>query len=249
MIVAEEGVTIEENGKKRGGTKDFLKAFNKYSDYDYQKKLREIIGNNSIKDTMEQLMGSLKDEERERIQLPKINQYATFKDQVQKIDVKQQATKDTLKLTSKNALSLKNALEILSAAEDKFDLMSQTDKEEKTHNTNIFKFDNIKEKIKEDLQKTQNFSINTFNQTLMTNSIDSRWGENNPNRKFNQTMDGRRVYKPDIKELELELGKNLVHHSKLPRARVRSEIKDPKIFLQQKQTGTGKVKLEKIKFK
>mmetsp|Transcript_15995 Transcript_15995/g.16593 ORF Transcript_15995/g.16593 Transcript_15995/m.16593 type:complete len:255 (+) Transcript_15995:2-766(+) len=242
MMVPEEGVTIIEGKKKKGGTTNFLKAFHKHSKYDYMTMLKETMGSTTLRDTMEQLMGSMKDDDfksKDQLSLPPIKHEKASKEasQMGSPSLKYATTvsqKDSIQLNPKNRIvSMRNALESLSVQDDK---LNQINFNEKTQNSNFFKDKNIKEKFIESLSTFNagyyNNTMNNFNQTIMTNT---NWGtsqgQGSSIKRFNMTMDnGKRVHKPGIKQVELELGKNMVH-SKLPRARMKSEIMNPEEML------------------
>lgn len=239
MMVPEEGVTIVEGKKKKGGTTNFLRAFNKHSKYDYMTMLKEIMGNNSLRDTMEQIMGASKDDDiksKEMYSLPQIKTERTNKDglnQIHSPSLKYKPDNKDKMVANKNLIvNMKTALDSLTAIDDKA-LMTGS-QEQQLQTGNIFKDKSIKDKFKDTIsvfgKSTYNNTINNFNQTIMTNTY---WGTtqglDSSLKRFGMTETSKKFYKPDLKEIEMELGKKMVK-SKLPRARMRSDIKDPEEF-------------------
>lgn len=251
MIIPEEGVTIIEGKKKKGGTMNFLRAYNKHSKYDYMTILKETMGANSLRDTMEMLIGSTMKEDdktRDQFTLPQIGFEKTNKEgnltysPSLKISSTQRKRRDSIKTSNKNIINLKNTMESLSLMDEKTNMAILYGK---TETSNIFRDKTNKERLKDTLfssGKTSNYNntMNNFNQSIMTNNY---WGTTQgldpSQRRFNITMEllgGKKVYKPNIKEIEQELGKNLVQ-SKLPRARIKSEIKNPVTLFSKQRTG------------
>ncbi|MFO0515297.1 MAG: hypothetical protein ACK5YA_00430, partial [bacterium] len=255
MMVPEEGVTIVEGKKKKGGTTNFLRAFNKHSKYDYMTMLKEIMGNNSLRDTMEQIMGSTKDDDlkyKEIDSLPQIkNTGRTDKDynQGHSPSIKYNPdnnNKDKIVANKNLVVNMKTALDNLTAVEDRTIMTGS----QELQTANIFKEKSIKDKFKETIsvfgKSTYNNTINNFNQTIMTNTY---WGTtqglDSSLKRFGMTETSKKFYKPDLKEIEMELGKKMVK-SKLPRARMRSDIKDPEEFYK-KPSVASKESSKKIK--
>lgn len=235
LIVPMEGVTIIEGKRKKGGSNNFLKAFNKYSDYDYKSMLKEICGNNTLKDTMEQLMGTNREDEKiNNLTLPPIlNNNNKNIINSPSVKTKKKEEKNAIIINRAQALTMKQALDSLNMPEDKFEHLSQIDKNEKMKNSNFFK-EKSKDKFRDTISLfnatnaiTAENQTNTFNQSIINNSL---WGTTGTGKKFNMTTEIKKIKKPDIKELEIELGKNVLH-SKLPRARMRSDIKSPESFI------------------
>lgn len=250
LIVPMEGVTIIEGKRKKGGSNNFLKAFNKYSDYDYKSMLKEICGNNTLKDTMEQLMGTSREEDKiNNLTLPPIlsNNNKNIINSPS-LKTKKKEEKNAIIINRAQALTMKQALDSLNMPEDKYEHISQLDKNEKMKNSNVFK-EKSKDKFRDTISlfNATNTLIggenqtNTFNQSIINNSL---WGTSGPSKKFNMTSEIKKIKKPDVTELEIELGKNVLH-SKLPRARMRSDIKSPESFVGVKKNSSIKKLLVK----
>jgi hypothetical protein len=217
--------------------------------------LKEIMGNNSLRDTMEQIMGSTKDDDlkyKEIDSLPQIkNTGRTDKDYNQghspsikyKPDIN---NKDKIVANKNLVVNMKTALDNLTAVEDRTIMTGS----QELQTANIFKEKSIKDKFKETIsvfgKSTYNNTINNFNQTIMTNTY---WGTtqglDSSLKRFGMTETSKKFYKPDLKEIEMELGKKMVK-SKLPRARMRSDIKDPEEFYK-KPSVASKESSKKIK--
>lgn len=213
MIVPEEGVTILEGKKKKGGTTNFLKAFNKHSKYDYMTMLRETIGANSLRDTMEHLMGSNKEDEKKskEVGLPAIISERNLKDNLNFSPSLKQKTvkenKDKFQVSKGIGTTLKIALDSLTV-DDKISKMAP---QENSKNTNLFK---TKSKFRDtgmsifgkttvsNSNEDYNNTMNNFNQSILTNS---NWGTlqglTGNNRKFNMTMDMSKRIKKNKNEI------------------------------------------------
>ena len=92
------------------------------------------------------------------------------------------------------------------------------------NNTNLF----LKKKkiTEEDLNNGNKLEdINKFNNSILKNT---NWGLNDANKPYSpeDNIRNTQFFKPDKKEIEREIGKN-VYNTKLPRARLLTKIKDP----------------------
>lgn len=136
--------------------------------------------------------------------------------------------KSGIKLNTKYGTSLKMAI-------DKLDLIpefEENEMEEKkkiaTNNVNLFKkkADNHrKDKAHEELIINQEKleDINKFNNAILK---DTNWGNYLKPTKQEDLFRNTHFFKPDKKEIEKEIGKN-IYNTKLPRARLLTKIKDP----------------------
>ncbi len=218
LIVPEVGVTVIENGQSKygGGGREFHKAFKKYSKYDYQNFLKDSTNtyyNSSVKDMNIDNFNTDGDLPDKKDTLPGIA-YNT-KSEGLGTSIKSQISQvNNIKVNTKVG-SLKNTLESLDQIVE-----FEEHENESVNNANFFKQTKIKDKIN-DYQKSLE-DINKFNFSIIKNA---QWGANNTIGQ-NQKHDNITKYKPDLKEIEREVGKNIVQ-TKLPRARVFSYVKSP----------------------
>ena len=127
-------------------------------------------------------------------------------------------TSDSLKVSGKLGLSLKNTLDVLDLAPD------YNENAEGLNNIDIFKKrKNYLEEQKETELKIISSSldeINKFNFSILKNK---GWGQNAVDRAKNE--EPKIYHKPNKKELEKELGRKIVN-TKLPRSRVITSFLD-----------------------
>lgn len=64
IIQPEVGVVFQEQGKIKKGDNNYYNAFRKFSKYDYDSKLKEVIGNNNLKEAMDYI-SSTKEESKQ----------------------------------------------------------------------------------------------------------------------------------------------------------------------------------------
>lgn len=233
LFVAEVGVTLIENGKTKEGGNNYLSYFKKHSKYDYETMLRETIGMNSLKGTMEQIMGQTSEGEMTKDLYPP-NVSGRFKVQTkeQSSSLKTSANvPNQLNFNRTQGNSLKKALDELNAVDPNVEKESQLTLDE-ARKSNLFKnLKNVKGKMKEEsvtqaeLNKTDyNKTLAVFNQTIMSN----QWVNNQIKRDYNRTADlsqAASFQKPNLKNIERELGSQILN-TKLPRARLRSDVRN-----------------------
>lgn len=127
-------------------------------------------------------------------------------------------TCDSLKVSGKLSLSLKNTLDVLDLVPD------YNENTDGINNIDIFKKrKNYLEEQKECERKIISSSldeINKFNFNILKNK---GWGQNGLEKPKNE--EPKLYYKPNKKELEKELGKKIVN-TKLPRSRVITSLLD-----------------------
>jgi hypothetical protein len=221
LIVPEVGVTIIENGQSKygGGGREFHKAFKKYSKYDYQNYLKDSSNtyyNSTMKDANIDNINSDGDLPDKKDTLPGIgfNAYNTKSEGLGTSIKSQNSQTNNIKVNTKLG-SLKNTLESLDQIVE-----FEEHENESVNNANFFKNTKMKDKL-DDYQKSLE-DINKFNFSIIKNA---QWGANN-SVGLNQKHDNITKYKPDLKEIEREVGKNIVQ-TKLPRSRVFSYVKSP----------------------
>lgn len=238
MIVPEVGVTIIEAGKVKDGGNNYLKSFKKHSKYDYESMLRETIGVNSLKGTMEQIIIEKGNEdEKKEITLPIIN--SSMKNQIKHKEsmnaslksgiAKKTKVVENIQFNKTQGHSLKRAMDELNVGEYE-DIENIASSLKETKNNNLFKSNNVKkdyekEEKNNETKKIKDFNVNLslMNQTMNNNL----WGTGQNMKReslFNKTEGGLLYKKPDLKQLESELGSGIVN-KKIPKARLKSEIR------------------------
>lgn len=128
--------------------------------------------------------------------------------------------KDQIKLNTKYGTSLRLQLE-------KLDLIPEDDENsinKKTiNNENLFKKTNpAKSKININTERELD-EMNKFNNEIIK---DLKWGSTNNKRDGDDHYNSKQHIRPNIKNVEKELGKNIVN-TKIPRARLLTKVKDP----------------------
>ena len=140
--------------------------------------------------------------------------------------------KDQIKLNTKYGTSLRIHLEELDLIPE-FDETSTLHKK-KLNNENLFKKKNtIKSKIILNSEREELDEMNKFNNEIIT---DSKWGSTNKRKGGDDNLNTMQFNKPNKKEVEKELGKNIVN-TKIPRARLLTKVKDPNFYKIANKTG------------
>ena len=222
LIMPEIGVTIIEAGQSKfgGGGRDYYKAFKKYSKYDYQNMLRDTNTNfsSTMKDfNIDNLNIEYEISEKKEI-LPQIG-YMTRTDGFAGNTIKSKYSMDgSIKMNNKIGGTLKSALEGLD------EIMENEEINPQENNEDILQSDPFKKTKRDDKENYMRSleEINKFNSSIVNNA---QWGANTLRGHFERGGNNTH-FKPDLKDIEREVGKNIVK-TKLPRSRVFSHVKTP----------------------
>lgn len=215
------GVTIIEGPNKKFGGTDYLKHFKKHSKYDYFTMYNETRGTNNLRDTMENIMGSIREEEnkikKDNIILPPISSKMHA-------SAKSDSNEARLEFNYSQGNSFKNAIENLDLLsvkeekemEDKFSVLDKSDIFKEHRNTKDYIHSNK-------MNKTGYESINKFNYSLVQNT---QWGTTNTSkgRGVNATVYSKHPIKPHTNQLLQELGQKMLSKNFLPRSRLKHNI-------------------------
>jgi hypothetical protein len=237
LIMPEIGVTVIEGGQSKfgGGGREYFKAFKKYSKYDYQTMLKDSGSTfgQTMKDFNIESLNNEYDLNKRSDILPNIGYRTRQESFLQNTGTSKNSGLGTLKFNQKIGGSLRNALENLDEVAEPIVLDSVE------NNTNIFKNKKNDGDQSDDGKSLE--EINKFTYSLLHNQA---WGANNVRGRFDKG-EGTMHFKPDLKELEKEVGKNIVK-TKLPRARAFTYVKTPNVMNNTGGNGkTGKSKKEK----
>lgn len=251
----EIGVTLVEPGKQpKEGGEDFLLSFKKYSKKEYEKMLRDIIGINTLKGTMEQMMGQTMDEgESKDTILPDIN----LKTKTQAKDMGSPSNRsgfskanDTIKFNKTQGASLRKAIEGIMHEDSSSTAQPFIPNMTGKTASNIFKsIKGTKDKIKEEHQKMAQTHMEQYEKKLnsLTQTITgSAWGTQTKKEEYNRTLDFANLLehkKPNPKELEKEIGKN----AWLPRSRQKAKLQTSEktiISISKKSDGKKPIKIK-----
>ena len=252
LMSPEVGVTILEGAKIKTGGKDFYKVYNKHSKYDYMTMLKDTVISNhtsSMKEnaainmdysTLLEMNNSGKDSV-----LPHLKLSGKITDPNKSIK-SQYSLNGSIKVNNKFGVSLKNALDgldLIPEYEENISLDNPDDPDEDVNNSNIFK------KTKKDTNEEYGRSMEEINKFTYSIIKNSGWGNNTssklPKDQFISSMKDKGPHKPDQREIEMEVGKNITK-TKLPRSRVYSYIKNPNNPMNNTTTGFGAAAKKKI---
>lgn len=223
LISAEVGVTILEGTKHKTGGKDYRRTFGKYSKYDYLTLLRDTVNSNYSTSNMNlddnNMSSSLNRLEMGTSNLPLIQNKSNDGNYSNSIK-SQYALTGSFKVNNKMGVSLKAALEgldLIPEYEENITNDNLNNADNPINNSNLFK--KTKNNFTDDLQVLE--EINKFNLSIVNNT---QWGTTGSKMPRNLNA-GKVPAKPNLKEIEREVGKNIVK-TKLPRARVYSYVKN-----------------------
>lgn len=234
LIMPEIGVTVIEGGQSKfgGGGREYFKAFKKYSKYDYQTMLRDSGSTfgQTMKDFNIESLNNEYDMNKRNDILPNIAYRTRQESFLNVTHTSKNSGSGTLKFNQKIGGSLRNALENLD------EIAEPIIPEDIENNSNLFK-NNKREEDQGDKNESLE-EINKFTYSLVHNQA---WGANNVRGRFYKG-EGTMHFKPDLKEIEKEVGKNIIK-TKLPRARAFTYVKTPNVMNNNGGLGnTGKSK-------
>jgi hypothetical protein len=237
QIIPEVGVTFYEAGKSKFGGTDYFKAYKKYSHNDYLTILKHTQHNQTttLKESSTDNTKNKRQQTKNNnidftLTLPFINRDSISE---RNLNVKTNFghTTGSLKVSKNYTNFLKTATVNLDSIVEKDELLfnlknneNLKDPKEIIDNPNLFRKSSYNKKdeggnsIKNSLDE-----INNFNMSIVKNN---QWGSN----YSKLPKEGSRIKKsnkPDLKEIEREVGKNILN-TKLPRSRVFSFVFTPK---------------------
>ena len=230
-FVPEVGVSLTENSKSKNGGKDFSTMFGKPSKYEYIS-----LTNQSIKKTLNTSNYAISTEPSDKQKLEKTNNNKSsnnFKDSselslplLDNRNIKSSIptfltktkTSESIRISNKLTMSLKSAL-------DSLDLIPEYEENRlESNNIDIFKrrknYLQEKKELDKKLISSSLDEINKFNYNILKNK---GWGQSAIDRL--KLEEPKIYYKPNKKELERELGQNIVN-KKLPRSRIITTFSD-----------------------
>ncbi len=227
LIMPEIGVTVIEGGQSKfgGGGREYYKAFQKYSKYDYLTMLKDSSTNfgSTMKDFNIDSLNVQFDIGEKKDILPNIGYRTRNESFVQSTGGTKNSGSGNLKFNPKLIGSLRSALENLEeGAEDNIV------PDEPQNNSNIFK------KTKKDDLENDGKSLEEINKFTYSIVHNQQWGSNATKGHY-EKYENRAPYKPELKDIEKEIGKNILK-TKMPRARAYTYVKNP---LEMSNTSTG----------
>jgi hypothetical protein len=233
LIIPETGVTIIEGTKKKAGDRDYYKKFQKYSKYDYNTMLKDAsVSISNISRVGKSL--PLDDPSHSQISLPQINQSrgdlntytniynnnSILNNSVANVNTNRLGHSynfmDSIKLSNKLTMSLKSTLDALDLIPEYDEKICDDDGGAMINNYggNILINSKLGKNNNEYDDKESLEAINKFNYSILRNTY---WGSSAG--KGGANPKGKKHFKPDQKELEKEMGLNILN-TKLPRSRV-----------------------------
>jgi hypothetical protein len=233
QIIPEVGVTFFESGKSKFGGSDYFKAYKKYSHNDYLTILKHTQHTlPTLKEHTETTKVNRTNTKTTNVDftltLPYINR-ETISEKDNKIKTQFGFTTGSLKVSKNYTNFLKSASvdieTIVENDEFPFNLKNEDLNKEIIDNTNLFKkTGNNYNKNEQNMNGLKNSleEINNFNMSIVKNN---QWGTFY-SKIQKDSSNKKKLNKPDLKEIEREVGKNILN-TKLPRSRVFSYVKPP----------------------
>lgn len=233
LIVPETGVTIIEGAKKKQGDKDYFRKYQKYSKYDYHLMLKESVPQASLNKLGNSMQ--VDDLPHNQLSLPHINTsqnlnsftgvYGGYGGNMLSLSTNNlmhtnKSNKlnhslnlmESMKLSNRMTMSLKSTLDALDLIPE-----YEEDKDEEVNNLGGSIIANRKVS-RLSMDQDDNESLETMNKFNFSIIKNNQWGAGLPGQGKSQGP-GKKHYKPDLRELEKELGSSVIS-KKMPRSRV-----------------------------